>query len=501
MNMQIRKIVGAMFCMVLAMSAAPAFAQAVPADQAAAVPAAKPSMVAAVAAAQALLHSTLDARKTKPKIVTSTNIPFNVTLAVWNRDTGTTTLVDGIRTGSRFALKTPFAYPVSVSYVNGVNTSYALPPDSHDVVVGVITPTITQIASKHRRKRYQVSDIVYVPYSNDFYTPEMLSAGSDYLSFLIKQAYDDLRARGIRSHAYPDKLVVDVIDPYLVKSIAIIEHAHTQLFQKDDPEGAVGSFLITLATNKDDAFDQSVSTAGARGLVQFIPSTYKLIVNGRKDLGLIPDFVQGMGDHKNAVKAQVALLDDDLAAMPDSIKAQYATQPGKVAEYLAAAYNGGDVRVRRALAMWGEDAWSVSRVGEINSLNTKAVRLRSDVAVLKKRVARAKKKDAPALRAQLAKASSERSQVVARLSTLKDASLREETVLYVVKLRKVYDMLAAGLFATPNAPTGALPQPPSPAPDPAAMATAPVATPPAATPPGAICFADGGCSSTSQNPS
>ena len=44
-----------------------------------------------------------------------------------------------------------------------------------------------------------------------------------------------------------------------------------------------------------------------------------------------------------------------------------------------------------------------------------------------------------------------------RAAAIKSGSLNKETVNYVVKLRRVYDMLAAGFFATPNAPANSLP--------------------------------------------
>ena len=65
---------------------------------------------------------------------------------------------------------------------------------------------------------------------------------------------------------------------------------------------------MKLAANEDSAFDAAISSAGAAGLVQFIPSTYALMVKKRPDLGLIPDFREGMANHRNAVKAQVASL-------------------------------------------------------------------------------------------------------------------------------------------------------------------------------------------------
>jgi len=51
----------------------------------------------------------------------------------------------------------------------------------------------------------------------------------------------------------------------------------------------------------------------------------------------------------------------------------------------------------------------------------------------------------------------ERKPVVARLAELQKYSLKTETVLYVAKCKKVYSMFTMGMYATPNAPSGALP--------------------------------------------
>ena len=445
------------------------------------------SVVTAVRRGRKMLQDILAERlkKAKQPYSVPNGMTAKITLAVWDRGTDEITVVEATKSGTDLEITSGPKLPIKVSYSAKLYSQYELPPASDSLVVGVIYPVLTA-KTVAKKKAYEARDTVYVPHSPEFYVPEMLSAGSDYLSFLIQDAYDELRAKGIASRAYPDRLVVDVIDPYLVKSIAVIEHSdHRSLLGDDDPERTVGRFLVKLATNEDAAFDAAISSAGADGLVQFIPSTYALMVKKRPDLGLISDFRTGMADHKNAVKAQVAYLDMDLAGM-SSVRDLYLSDRAKAGEYLAAAYNGGSTRVKRAYTAFGED-WDKSFKADLSAAQ-------SDAAVLKKRMATLQKqidagKDVKASKAALAKAKREREEAVVKIATLNKSSLREETVFYVAKLKRAYGMFAAGYFATPQAPSGALP----------IQEAQPVAQTPAslasnASPAVQICFSEGGCS-------
>jgi len=371
----------------------------------------------AVRKAYDLLHARLAERlktETQPFAIDLSK-PVRVTLAVWNKETGEISLYDGKKYGTDLTMTTPGAPSIRVTVSGKLYSQYEVSPRSAGTVLGIIYPvattkrtTVTKNGKKRTVSTSTALDTVYIPYSSDYYTPEILGAGSDYLSFLIQEAYDELRAKGIRSKSYPDKLLSDAIDPYLVKTIAVIEQSdHKTLLGDVEPERAVGRFLVKLATNRENAFSGAISSAGAAGMVQFIPSTYALMVRKRPDLGLIPDFRTGMADHKNAVMAQVAYLDEELATMPASVRALYPAEKLKVGAFMAAAYNGGSPRVRKALAAYGDDAWD-----QLHRL---------------------------------------------KRGTLAATSLRSETVTYVKKLRKTYGMFEAGYFATPQAPSGALP--------------------------------------------
>jgi hypothetical protein len=372
-----------------------------------------------------------------------------IILAIWRQDVGVVNLYLADKQGRNLWVKSPGAPPVSVSYHARLYSRYYIWPGHQATVVGVLYPYMEE-----RGGRFHTKEVVYVPTTSAMRTPELLTAGSDYLSYLVRDAFAELKKRQVKSRAFPGQLLADVIDPYLIKSVVVIEHSdHRTLLSENDPESVLGRFYVDLAVNQDNAFAYAESHAGALGLAQFMPSTYALFVRNRPDIGLIPDFQNGMADHQNAVMAEAAYFDDTLALLPEEIRSDYLANPALAADFLAAAYNGGISRVRKAYANFGE-AWDQSH----NSYY----------------------------------------------------SLRMETVWYVAKLRKVYAMLTSGVYATPTAPSNTLPDGatlasqthaiPAPAPTvPISDTTAPVSSTVVPIslsqidPISTICFGDGSC--------
>lgn len=470
------------------------------------------SIIDAVKKAKLLLADELakkNAAEKSPVVVNSKNVALKVTLAVWNQDTDNITLVSVLKNGDKMTVVSPTDVKVSVAYSNGINSQYDTPADSHSLVVGVIYPVFNDISTK-KKKAYELHNKIYVPYESEFYSPDVLIAGSDYLSFLIKDAYDQLAAKKVKSKAFPDKMLVDALDPYLLKTIILVEHIDLAIFKDDAPEHAVGKLLISLGINGEDTFNSAVSVAGARGIVQFIPSTYNRLVKVRPEIGLNPDFNAGMDDHRNAIMAQIAYLDSVLAELPQVVRDDFVNDRSQSASFLAAAYNGGSLRVKRAFTYWGSD-WAVSHAADMAKLQSRASVLKSAIALLKKKIAKlAVDKDIKAAKKEMANDQSERDQVIVKIAAMNKADLKNETVLYVEKTNKVYNMLSNGFFATPSNPSGGLPttladngtpaatQPLAVAPAPSPLAIAP---PPAALPSiGEICFSAGDCVDPSAPP-
>jgi hypothetical protein len=419
-----------------------------------------PDMFAAMDRAKTELRARVDAAeksRAKPRVVTSKDVPLDVTIAVWDKVTDDIKYLAVSKTSKSVTVNTEYDAKIRLARSNGVNSRYDV--DNPDrLVIAVAYPIFKDITVKKRQPKFELHDKVYTPYNQAFYTPQVLSRGSDYLSYLLTDAYTEVREKGIKSHAFPDRLLADIVDPYLVKSIAIIEHADSQIYGDDAPEQSVGRFLITLALNGEDAFNSSVSSAGARGLVQFMPGTYKMIAKGRPELGLIQDFTAAMSDHTNAVKAQMALLDENLDLMPKDVQALYLNDRGQVAPFLAAAYNGGTVRVRRSYAEWGAD-WATYRMNQLDVLQVKADKMDARIKQLKKLIAKTTAtKELKQYKVELSKLQNERPGIKVEYATIKKSALHKETADYVSKLNKVYSMLSAGYFATPNAIDGGIGQ-------------------------------------------
>ena len=395
----------------------------------------------AVTRARVLLQEHLDAtRPKKPKTVASKNAWVDVTLAVWNSGTGEIKLVSAKKDGNSLKESDP-DLEVAVSRTNGINSQYAVDDGSGKIfVVGVEYPILTEkVISKHK-KVYTLNDVLYVPYSDKLQVPEMVAWGAQTLDGYVSDVYGQLREQGIMSRAMPGRLLADVIDPNLVKSIVFIEHAGNGV-TVNDPKGVTDAIKVVLAANQGNAYAYSVSVAGARGLVQFIPSTYKLMTR-RNDLGLIKDFVAGMTDPHNAIKAEVAYLDAELANMPADIRALADTDMPKLDTYLAAAYNGGGGRVHKAIAAFGE-SWADSHSSELAALQDRYDTLFSQAASLKKKIlAENDPKIWKPMQAKLTGVRAERAAVQAQITKLKSSSLHSETAWYVKKLKAVLPIVS-----------------------------------------------------------
>lgn len=372
------------------------------------------------------------AAQTKPIQVASTEAWVDIALAVWDQATDEVSIVPAgasfRKSGMQLDLHVPpGTLDIDVMRTNGVN-SHFVADKGKKVVVAVQSPIFKEKRLTSKNRVYELEDVLYTPYSSTLHTPEMAAWGEATIDAMIGQAYSDLRSMSIMSRAFPDRLMADVIDPKLVKAIAVIEHLSEASLAGASAAQAEESFYVIMAGNQDAAYAYSRSPAGAKGLVQFIPSTYKAMA-ARKELQLDPDFETGMANPRNAIRAQIAYLDLELASMPASVKALVATDPARVDEYLAAAYNGGGPRVRNAIAKLGED-WSKEpseHLKRYEALFAQAESLRQRILA---------EDDEAVWRPMQAKLNALRVEYRAAKAKA-DSGLRKETALYVQKLRNL----------------------------------------------------------------
>ena len=320
---------------------------------------------------------------------------------------------------------------LKVSYSNGVNSDYSVDPEGRSVVVATRYPILRSISGK--KKTYTVEDVVYTPYSRTIHTQATVDLGEDYVDSLVEGVYTNLRNEGIRSRAFPDRLLVDVIDPAMVKAIAAIEHLDESSLEKDT-DRALERFFVLMGTNPGAAYNYSRSSAGALGLVQFIPSTYNNLA-ARSGGKLEGNFERAMTSHAMAIRAQTMYLDVLLTEFSDKVRDQFAQNPEQINEYIVAAYNGGSGRVRRAIEIW-DQVLNGEKTRQLASLRrqydtafNEAERLRK--ATLKEKDSKKRAASQKKLDAQRVTYRKLKDQIV----KLEAAILRPETIGYVEKYR------------------------------------------------------------------
>lgn len=392
-------------------------------------------LVAAIRRAQTELQSQIAAAAAQAgaKVVKERQEWLPITLAVWQRSTDQLRYVEAKMRGTELQLAEEAAedLDVRVLFANGLNSNISVNGNQDQAVIALRYPILKALNAK--KTLFSLEDVVYVPYSASIHTPAVVEEGERYLDELVRTVFERLRTEQVRSRAYPERLLADVIDPSLVKAIAAIEHLDESSLQKDS-DRALERFFVTLGGNQGSAYNYSRSTADALGLVQFIPSTYNRLAE-RAEWGLDKDFVRGMTTHENALRAQTIYLDTLLTEFPGTIRTQYLADPDTTTEYIVAAYNGGSGRVRRAIGTWqqifnGERTRQLARLQkDYDVAFTKAESLR------KKTLAEKDKKKRAALQGQLDAQRKVYRNLQAQIDTLQASLLRKETIGYVQKYR------------------------------------------------------------------
>lgn len=372
----------------------------------------------------------------KEPIVSSTKKPSDwrtVVLALWNKDTDEIRLVSFEKNGASLR-GVPSDLQIRILGGSGFDTDYAITPPNL-LVVGERYPILDTTTEK-KKTTYTLRPLVYVPSESSLRTPAVLDWGKIVLDRLVNNVVADLRQQAIPSRAFPGTLLADATDPVVLKSIMAIEQMDRGSV-RTGADNRLDLFYLELAMNEDHAFHYEVSSAGANGLLQFIPSTYASVVSHWPHLHLIKDFKTGMADLPNAIRAQIAYLDGVWSDLPAAARDPRVTSPEAARAYLIAAYNTGGVRVRRAISKFGE-AWDQDYRAQWDKLDAKQTELAMAINRTKKKVAAekvaSKKK---ALQKDLAQLQTQHAQVTSQLTTLDQSRLKAETIGYLQKYRLI----------------------------------------------------------------
>ena len=195
------------------------------------------------------------------------------------------------------------------------------------------------------RTKDSYQEAVYTAYSPEFDTKTMRTAGMDYLRHLQRLAYDRIKDHDVRSHVAPNLTVADKIPTSTVLRLMITEHIDPLHMKYVGIEQCVHEVLVTIAANREHAYAYAKSSAGARGLPQFMEDSYEMVRENYPKALLEPDFERGMSDLHNAILASVLLLDLELTQLPRDFLRRFSDSSQQVASFLAAGYNRNPAHV------------------------------------------------------------------------------------------------------------------------------------------------------------
>ncbi|HXG66966.1 MAG TPA: hypothetical protein VNO70_17825 [Blastocatellia bacterium] len=249
----------------------------------------------------------------------------------------------GIKRDRGLEVLTP-GFILAVRRDNGINSDISCISPPGGKVVAVKYPVTNE--GQRFGPGPEVIEAIYTPFSPEIKNSKVIRLGLETQAEFIEEAYERLEKRKVYSRAFPGRRVVDVIPRDVLTILLLNEHIDPGLFRSSGlAKPLVEQVLTVIATNREQAYAYSISSAGARGLVQMIPSTYSLMLRNYPAAGLLSSFSRGMADPVNAVMAQVLLCDADW----QSIRTRVDIPAERIGPYLAAAYNGGVGRVLNVL--------------------------------------------------------------------------------------------------------------------------------------------------------
>lgn len=232
---------------------------------------------------------------------------------------------------------------VRIVRANGVNTAVTIFNETNQPHTPLIVQYPIEKGGAFREMAY------YISAHPGLTTPEVFAAGKLYVRNMIDVARMKLKEKGI----FISPQVADVAE-----RLSTVEHVDHQRFWSENQPNLFNEIFALYALNESNTYRYSVSSAGAGGMVQMIPSTYYMIRSRYYNVGLIPDFVEGMRNHQNAAQAMLLYMQmtwNDLIAN-ETVYSAYTSGIASQADLLAAGYNSNPAKIagyiRRAGSNW-----------------------------------------------------------------------------------------------------------------------------------------------------
>ena len=226
---------------------------------------------------------------------------------------------------------------------NGVNTPIMILDETGQTHLPLLVQYPIEKGGRHVETAY------YISTHPGLVTPEVVNAGKMYVRNTIDIAREKLREKGI----YIQPRIADIAE-----RLSAVEHVDHQRFRTEYHPNIYNDIYALYALNEGDTYRFSVSSAGAGGMVQMIPSTYRMVRSQYYNVNLMPDFVEGMRNHVNAAQVMLLYMQwtwNDLMASPTvsgALESGIATD----AQLMAAGYNSNPARlagyINRGGANW-----------------------------------------------------------------------------------------------------------------------------------------------------
>ena len=226
---------------------------------------------------------------------------------------------------------------------NGVNTPVMIFDEEGKVHLPLLVQYPIEKGGRH------VETAFYISTHPGLVTPEVVNAGKMYVRNTIDIAREKLREKG----TYIQPRIADIAE-----RLSAVEHVDHQRFRNEYHPNIYNDIYALFALNEGDTYRFSVSSAGAGGMVQMIPATYRMVRSQYYQVNLMPDFVEGMRNHVNAAQAMLLYMQwtwNDLMAsstVANALESGIATDT----QLMASGYNSNPARlagyINRGGANW-----------------------------------------------------------------------------------------------------------------------------------------------------
>ena len=242
-------------------------------------------------------------------------------------------------------IQTPQGKTVRLRVVraNGVNTAVNIFDDAGRS----LAPLVVQYPIKRDGVLSEMA--YYTSVHPALESAELARDGRDYIHRTLNLAASRLQQKGTTI----EPTIIDIAE-----HLCIVEHTDHKRFKSEDRAALFNEITTLYSLNSTDTYRHSVSSAGAGGMIQMIPSTYQMVRNLHPEADLNPDFVAGMRDHANALEAMLLYMQDtwNNLARQEEITRALDSQLATKAELLAAGYNSNPTRlasyIKRGDADW-----------------------------------------------------------------------------------------------------------------------------------------------------